>query len=553
MNEFKLNGSMTVAAIKDLFKTLTGGTLRVKDGSKKADESATIASISEGKNTNGVMQLNAEMTVGDFKSKMFSDFGLKVDVGTPDDWVAVPDGITLGQLRSLPKNAVKAQLEAMVGAKADNGLKETVPDDDYPTYEECCAKYGPSPKANLVKYSDDGKVLEEIGSGFEGPLIIPEGVETLHGGYGCWSKKIIAVCYSCKITAIVMPDSVKKWDKILRFSGINSLEFVRFSHRLAEIPEQGFYCTPVTELRFPEGLKVIGRSNFQNHCGKTCKRVTFPSSLEYILSDTFYGNDLEEIVIPANVKAIFPGAFERCKKMKKITFMSDETVVLPGAFRHCDHIDSDAICKAHQLGDRILGADEVRYDGDTLTYIPPYYCGKLVVKDGTQKIASDIDLRQFDGITELYLPDSLEYNGKYPQNITVLHASDKTTELNLWGTHKLRSFNWPKNLTKIGEGSFCFLYGITSIKIPEGVELIEHGCFSHTQINHLELPVGLKEISWEAFMDNKSLEEVTIPASVEVIGKSAFSGCTSLKKITIEGNPTIKFGAFSKCPGYKKK
>lgn len=54
------------------------------------------------------------MTVGDFKAKMLSDFGLKVEVGTPDDWVSVPDGITLGQLRELPKNAVKAQLEALI-------------------------------------------------------------------------------------------------------------------------------------------------------------------------------------------------------------------------------------------------------------------------------------------------------------------------------------------------------------------------------------------------------------------------------------------------------
>ena len=115
MNELKLNGRMTVASMKELFKTLTGGTLRVKDGGRKADESATLASIrKDSDDKNGVMELSPEMTVGDFKAKMLSDFGLKVEVGTPDDWVSVPDGITLGQLRELPKNAVKAQLEALV-------------------------------------------------------------------------------------------------------------------------------------------------------------------------------------------------------------------------------------------------------------------------------------------------------------------------------------------------------------------------------------------------------------------------------------------------------
>lgn len=136
MQEFKLDGRMTVASMKDLFKTLTGGTLRVKDGNKKADESATLASIrKESDNKSGAFALNPEMTIGDFKAKMLSDYGLKVEVGTPDDWVSVPDGITLGQLRELPKNAVKAQLEALVvgGEKQTEETDSEESDDSMPT------------------------------------------------------------------------------------------------------------------------------------------------------------------------------------------------------------------------------------------------------------------------------------------------------------------------------------------------------------------------------------------------------------------------------------
>lgn len=115
MKAIEINGRMTVSALKDDFKTQTGGTLRVKDGGRKADESATLASIrKESDNKGGAFALDPEMTVCDFKTKMLSDYGLKVEVGTPDDWVSVPDGITLGQLRELPKNAVKAQLEALI-------------------------------------------------------------------------------------------------------------------------------------------------------------------------------------------------------------------------------------------------------------------------------------------------------------------------------------------------------------------------------------------------------------------------------------------------------
>lgn len=152
MQEFKLDGRMTVASMKDLFKTLTGGTLRVKDGGRKADESATVASIrKESDNKSGAFALNPEMTVGDFKAKMLSDFGLKVEVGTPDDWVSVPDGITLGQLRELPKNAVKAQLEALVVGGTTSATNEK------PLNE--CTKDETSPETNAE--NEEGPFIEE--------------------------------------------------------------------------------------------------------------------------------------------------------------------------------------------------------------------------------------------------------------------------------------------------------------------------------------------------------------------------------------------------------
>ncbi len=121
MKAIEINGRMAVSALKDDFKTQTGGTLRVKDGGRKADESATLASIrKESDNKGGAFALDPEMTVCDFKTKMLSDYGLKVEVGTPDDWVSVPDGITLGQLRELPKNATKKQLNVLLNSSEDD-------------------------------------------------------------------------------------------------------------------------------------------------------------------------------------------------------------------------------------------------------------------------------------------------------------------------------------------------------------------------------------------------------------------------------------------------
>ena len=338
--------------IKNLFKTLTGESMQIKDNNKKANESDTL-------------------------------FNRKVKGNKFDS------------------NEHKQTFKA-------------IPDDDYPSYEECCAKYKSVRKSNSVIYSNDGKILEEVELDFEGPLIIPEGVKTLRE------------CNSSDITAIIMPDSVTKIEEYFDCSNIASLEYVRLSRGLTEIPQGIFQFSDVSEWHFPEGLKVIGADNFESSTlNKGCTRVKFPSTLEYILSNTFEDNSFEEIVIPASVKVIFPGAFSGNDKLRKVKFMSDETVVLEGAFDCCDFINSEAIWEAHKLGDRVFGADKVMYEGKTLTYIPPYYCGKLVVKNGTEKIASNIDFNRLKGITELYLPDSLDYNDKYLKNIKVLRTSNK--------------------------------------------------------------------------------------------------------------------------------
>ena len=51
-----------------------------------------------------------------------------------------------------------------------------------------------------------------------------------------------------------------------------------------------------------------------------------------------------------------------------------------------------------------------------------------------------------------------------------------------------------------------------------------------------------------AFMSNKTIKELEVPGSVEIIGSNAFAGCTSLKKIEIKGSvETVGECAFINC------
>jgi hypothetical protein len=92
----------------------------------------------------------------------------------------------------------------------------------------------------------------------------------------------------------------------------------------------------------------------------------------------------------------------------------------------------------------------------------------------------------------------------------------------------------------------------TSLKsavIEEGVTRIGRsafsGCSSLTSIN---IPDGVKNIGNYAFYGCSSLTSISIPEGVTGIGYYAFYGCSSLTSINItEGVTSIGYGAFSGC------
>ena len=72
-------------------------------------------------------------------------------------------------------------------------------------------------------------------------------------------------------------------------------------------------------------------------------------------------------------------------------------------------------------------------------------------------------------------------------------------------------------------------------------------------LSEITLPASLTEIGKSAFEECSSLKSITIPASVEKIDTSAFYACRSLTHVTIL-NPKIEINscAFSFCSSLKR-
>jgi hypothetical protein len=102
MAEFKISGRMSVAGLKNQFKTVYGLELRVYKGPKFADEKATLASLSEKKIDD--FECRANMKVGSFETNFESATGLKVQVATLPDAKVEPGKLvnnefTLGEAK----------------------------------------------------------------------------------------------------------------------------------------------------------------------------------------------------------------------------------------------------------------------------------------------------------------------------------------------------------------------------------------------------------------------------------------------------------------------
>lgn len=95
MADLSISGKMKVKTFKANFKKEYGSTLRVYVGKKFADDDATLASIRKEDAKGGEVKINGKMLVGNFEKKIFEEFGIIIQVATPDDSKLSDNSMTL--------------------------------------------------------------------------------------------------------------------------------------------------------------------------------------------------------------------------------------------------------------------------------------------------------------------------------------------------------------------------------------------------------------------------------------------------------------------------
>ena len=312
---------------------------------------------------------------------------------------------------------------------------------------------------------------------------------------------------------------------VLTISGNGAMADYSYSERAP-------WSIDITEVVIGSGVTNLGNFAFSGR--RSLTSITIPTSVTNIGSSAFDGcTGLTSITIPDGVTSIGKYAFRNCLSLTSITIPDSVTSIGDYAFSGCRSLTSVTIpTSLTSIGSSAFS------DCKSLTSIT------------IPTSVTSIGRAAFGGcksLTSVTIPDSVTNIG--------ISAFD--------GCRSLTSITIPTSVTSIGSSAFSHCdklkrVDISSIKMWCGIAFggayanpLCNGAdlyLNNKKVENLTIPDSVTSIGDYAFEDCRSLTSVTIPTSVTSIGRYAFSECTSLTSVTIPTSVTSIGGyAFEEC------
>ena len=108
---------------------------------------------------------------------------------------------------------------------------------------------------------------------------------------------------------------------------------------------------------------------------------------------------------------------------------------------------------------------------------------------------------------------------------------------------------WTIPVKRIDNHAFSNCQYLTSVKLPEGLEVIGYEAFSNCGLlQSIDIPESVQKIEGRAFARCESLQSVKFPQSMTSIGEEAFLNCESLSSASLPNDiSSIGASTFERC------
>ena len=124
----------------------------------------------------------------------------------------------------------------------------------------------------------------------------------------------------------------------------------------------------------------------------------------------------------------------------------------------------------------------------------------------------------------------------------------KLGENSFLNNSSLTTINLPDTLEVIGLDAFKKCINLNNVVLPDSLHTLEQGAFNRcSALSNIKLPNSLQSIGIFAF-ERTALTSVMLPSSLDAIGGNVFESCNSLTSVVIPGNTTsVSSYAFTGC------
>ena len=351
-------------------------------------------------------------------------------------------------------------------------------------------------------------------------ITIPDSVTSIgnYAFYGCSS-----------LTSITIPDSVTSIGEYA-FRDCSSLTSITIPDSVTSIGKSAFYgCSSLTSITLPfVGATKDGTSN--THFGYIF------GTTSYSHNDDYVPGSLKTVVITGGT-SIGDSAFYDCSRLTSITIPDSVTSIGEDAFEGCISLEDVYITDVEAWLKITFGNG----------YAHPNYYGTLHILDANGNEVTELVIPEY--VTSI--GDYTFRNCSSLTSITIPDSVTSIGEDAFSGCSSLTSITIPDSVTSIGDYTFRNCSSLTSITIPEYVTSIGYSAFEDCDsLTSITIPDSVTSIGYSAFEDCDSLTSITIPDSVTSIGSYAFRNCSNLTSITLPFVGATKDGTSNTHFGY---
>ena len=323
---------------------------------------------------------------------------------------------------------------------------------------------------------------------------------------------------------------------------ISSLESLTISFGVKSIANGAFSsCTSLASLTVPyvgggsEGTEFLGYIFGAESYERGAEFV--PASLKTvnvsgavpIADGAFFGlSSITDISFNANLKTIGEGAFSGCTSLKQIAVPKSVTAIGKGAFSGCTSLSA--------LSLPFIGgsASENRYLG--------YIFGAESAELSSAAIPSTLENIQTVGGADIA---ENAFAGAASVLVIDISGDCKSIALGaLSGCTSLQNLQVPFiGGSETANTYFGYVFGaasadsqganipasLISVILKNPVDIAENAFSGCTSLKSVSLPMGIKSIGAKAFFNCSGLSAILIPYTVDTVGAQAFYGCSSVR------------------------